>query len=202
MDLVNVFEVAGDPASVWQACLDMPLVVQCLPGATLSRSIDAQHHQGSIGVRIGPMQMEFSGQLHIAQTDVVGREALIHSQWNETRKRGAATAVTRLSVRADPARPGAFSQVKVASSVQLSGQLAQYARGVGVIQLAASAITREFAANLQAELARLAQAPASSAFTSPAQAQPPVRNKPMSPLRLIWQMWRDWLGRRADRTQR
>lgn len=197
MDLVNEFEVAGEPAAVWAACLDMPLVVKCLPGATLTRSIDSEHHEGSITVRIGPMQMEFLGQLHIAHSDAAQRQALIHTQWNEARRRGGATGHTRLSVQADAQRPG-HSQVKVATSVQLSGQLAQYARGVGVLQLAASAITREFAAKLQGELAHLAHAP-TSAFAEP-EAQPP--KKPISPLRLVWQMFVQWLGRGADRAPR
>jgi len=202
MDLVNEFDVAGDPASVWAACLDMPLVVRCLPGATLTRSIDPQHHEGSIAVRIGPMQMEFIGQLHIVESDDARREAVVHSQWNEARRRGSATGTTRLSVEADAQRPGTHSRVKVASSVQLSGQLAQYARGVGVIQLTASAITREFAANLQGELARLAQPPSTSPAASSAETEEVLRKKPISLLRLIWQTLVHWLGWGADRGRR
>jgi carbon monoxide dehydrogenase subunit G len=197
MDLVNEFEVAGEPAVVWAACLDMPLVVKCLPGATLTRSIDAEHHEGSITVRIGPMQMEFLGQLHIAQSDPAQRQALIHTQWNEARRRGSATGNTHLCVQADAQRPG-HSQVRVSTSVQLSGQLAQYARGVGVLQLAASAITHEFAAKLQSELARLPQ----SSTVSPAEPDAQSPKKPLSPLRLIWQMFVQWLGWGADRAQR
>lgn len=195
MDLVNEFEVVAEPAAVWAACLDMPLVVKCLPGATLTRSIDAQHHEGTITVRIGPMQMEFLGQLHIAQSDPAQRQALIHTHWNEAKRRGGAMGQTRLSVHADAQRPG-HSQVRVSTSVQLNGQLAQYARGVGVLQLAASAITREFAARLQGELARLAQASTSSSAESP----PP--QKPISALRLVWQMFVQWLGLGVDRAKR
>lgn len=195
MDLVNEFEVQGEPAAVWAACLDMPLVVKCLPGATLTRSIDAEHHEGTITVRIGPMQMEFLGQLHIVQSDPAQRQALIHTQWDEAKRRGAARGQTRLSVDADAQRPG-HSQVRVSTSVQLSGQLAQYARGVGVLQLAASAITREFAAKLQGELACLAQASTSSS----SEPQPP--QKSISALGLVWQMFVQWLSRGVNRAQR
>lgn len=201
MELVNEFSVACDPASVWAACLDMPLVVACLPGATLTRSIDAQHHEGSMGVRIGPMQMEFLGQLHVVESDPIRRQALIHTHWNEARRRGGATGTTRLSVEPDLQRPD-HSQVKVVTSVQLSGQLAQYARGMGVLQLAAGAITREFAQNLQTELARRAQV-ASGVFTeSPGESEGPQPKKPISPLRLIWNVLVHWLGRGADQARR
>lgn len=190
MELVNEFDVAGEPASVFAACLDMPLVVKCLPGATLTRSIDAQHHEGSIQVRIGPMQMEFRGKLHILQADETSRQAQIHTQWDEARRRGNAVGTTRLSVQAHPQHP-ARSQVKVATTIELSGQLAQYARGVGVIQMAAGAITREFAGHLQDELARLAP-PAGS---EPVEAAAPPRKEPISLWRLIRQMLAHWISR-------
>ena len=183
MELVNEFDVAGEPASVFAACLDMPLVVKCLPGATLTRSIDAQHHEGTIQVRMGPMQMGFRGKLHIQQADDTSHQALIQTHWDETRRRGSAVGTTRLSVQAHPQRPG-HSQVKVATTIELSGQLAQYARGVGVIQMAASAITREFAGHLQDELARLAP----PSCSRPAEPAALPRNEPISLWRLIWQM--------------
>jgi hypothetical protein len=69
---------------------------------------------------------------------------------------------------------------------------------VGVLQLAASAITHEFAAKLQSELARLPQ----SSTVSPAEPDAQSPKKPLSPLRLIWQMFVQWLGWGADRAQR
>ena len=76
----------------------------------------------------------------------------------------------------------------------LSGAVAQYGRGVGMIQATAAQIIGQFAGNLRAQLAQrpAASSPAASTLTDTtgATAQPPnpLAAKPISGLSLLWRV--------------
>jgi hypothetical protein len=68
----------------------------------------------------------------------------------------------------------------------LSGAVAQYGRGVGMIQATAAQIMTQFANNLKAQLATQPSAAAASAATpAPNLATPPPAAKPISGLSLM-----------------
>jgi type IV secretory pathway TrbL component len=101
--------------------------------------------------------------------------------------------------------------VLVHTDLNLSGSVAQYGRGVGMIQTTAAQIMNQFAGNLKAQIAREgAAAPASSAATeapaaaTPASspAAPPTAAKPISGFSLmakvLWASIMKLFGRRPS----
>jgi hypothetical protein len=94
----------------------------------------------------------------------------------------------------------------VHTDLTLSGSVAQYGRGVGMIQTTAAQIIGQFANNLKAQIARDgATAPASqpqAAGTAPAPTTPPPPAKPISGFSLmakvLWASIMKLFGRRAS----
>ena len=72
------------------------------------------------------------------------------AQGSDAKGRGGANA--RRAFRLEPA--GAGSKVLVHTDLALSGSVAQYGRGVGMIQATAAQIMNQFANNLKAQLAQ------------------------------------------------
>ena len=94
------------------------------------------------------------------------------------------------------------------TDLMLSGAVAQYGRGVGMIQATAAQIIGQFAGNLRAQLAQQQTSPATAASAQPSTvpagtaSAPPPAAKPISGfslmLRVIAQQIAALFGRRSN----
>ncbi|MEX3786500.1 SRPBCC family protein [Paraburkholderia sp. BR14374] len=150
MEIVNRFSVDSAIESAWKALLDVPLVVSCFPGATLTGTLGKDSYNGIIRVKLGPIAMEFAGTVTLSAPSADTYTATVAATWQETRNRGSATTATTFSL--SPLGDAAGTQVDVRTDVQMAGQVAQYGRGVGIINAVSEQMVRQFAARLQKEL--------------------------------------------------
>src|SRR6476659_86501 len=157
MEFDNSFEVPLPPAEAWKVLLDIKRVAPCMPGAELTEVLDQNSYKGKIGVRLGPVALTFAGVVKFEQIDAATHTARVAAQGAD------ATSVFRL----EPA--GGGSKVLVHTDLALSGAVAQYGRGVGIIQATAAQIMNQFAARLKDKLAQ----DAAAAVSAPASAAPP-----------------------------
>ncbi len=156
MEFDNSFDVPLAPAQAWSVLMDVPRIAPCMPGAELTEVVDPQNYGGKISVRLGPVALAFAGRVQIDSIDEVNHSARIKAQGNDAKGRGAANATA--TFRIEPAGTG--SKVLIHTDLMLSGAVAQYGRGVGMIQATAAQIINQFAGNLRAQLASQPTAPA------------------------------------------
>ena len=190
MEFDNAFEVPLPPAECWSVLMDIRGIAPCMPGAQLTEVIDERNYKGNIGVRLGPVALTFAGVVTFEEIDNVNHVAKIRAQGTDAKGRGSAQA--KATFRLAPSAQG--SKVLVHTDLTLSGAVAQYGRGVGMIQATASALMNQFANALKAQLAdnpaaSAAGAPAEAATASPA-SQPsaaplPQAAKPISGFSLM-----------------
>jgi carbon monoxide dehydrogenase subunit G len=175
-----------------------------MPGAELTEIIDAQNYKGKISVRLGPVSLSFAGRIQLEDIDNVKHSARVKAQGSDAKGRGSANAAA--SFRVEP--KGSGSVVLIHTDLMLSGAVAQYGRGVGMIQATAAQIIGQFAGNLRAQLAQQPAPPSSTTAatavpTSPAEApRPPAAAKPISGfslmLRVLLQQIAALFGRRTN----
>jgi uncharacterized protein len=188
MEFDNSFEVPLSPAQAWSVLMDIPRIAPCMPGAELTEVVDPQNFGGKISVRLGPVALAFAGRVQIDSIDEANHSARVKAQGNDAKGRGAANATA--AFRIEPAAAG--SKILIHTDLMLSGAVAQYGRGVGMIQATAAQIINQFAGNLRAQLAQQAPArpvpesapPASAAASTepaPAQAPPSTSAAPAAP---------------------
>jgi len=181
MEFDNSFDVPLPPAQAWAVLMDIPRIAPCMPGAELTEIVDPQTYKGKISVRLGPVALAFAGRVEFESIDAATYSACVKAQGSDAKGRGAANAAA--TFRIEPA--GGGSKVLIHTDVALSGAVAQYGRGVGMIEATAAQIIGQFASNLRAQLAN-SPAPAPAAT----QAAPPPPAKPISGLslqaRVIW----------------
>ena len=184
MEFDNSFEVPLRPAEAWPLLMDIRRIAPCMPGAEVTEVIDDKTYKGRIAVRLGPVALAFAGVIRFEELDGVNYTARVKAQGSDAKGRGAANAAA--SFRLEPA--GGGSKVLVHTDLALSGTVAQYGRGVGIIQATAAQIMNQFAANLKAQIVEqgpeAAAAAAQPSPTGPAQP-PPVAGRPISGFSLI-----------------
>jgi uncharacterized protein len=148
MEFDNSFEVPLPPAQAWKVLLDIERVAPCMPGAQLTEVVDNRTYKGNIAVRLGPVALTFAGIVKFEEIDDAAHRARISAQGNDAKGRGGANATSEF--RLEPA--GSGSKVLVHTNLTLSGAVAQYGRGVGIIQATASQIMGQFAKCLKDKL--------------------------------------------------
>ena len=168
MEFDNAFEVPLPPAQAWPVLMDVRGIAPCMPGAQLTEVIDDKNYKGNISVRLGPVALTFAGVVTFEEIDNVNHSARVRAQGTDAKGRGAAQA--KSTFRLEPSGTG--SKVLVHTDLTLSGAVAQYGRGVGMIQATASAIMNQFANALKAQLANNPAAPAARTPTEATTASP------------------------------
>lgn len=185
MEFDNSFEVPLPPAQAWPLLMDVRGIAPCMPGAQLTDVIDDKSYKGNISVRLGPVALTFAGVVTFEEIDNVNHKARVRAQGTDAKGRGSAQAKATFSL--EPSAAG--SKVLVHTDLTLSGAVAQYGRGVGMIQATASAIMNQFANALKAKIAqRPPDAAAAPGATASASAPSPQAAKPISGFTLMAQV--------------
>lgn len=184
MEFDNAFDVPLPPAEAWAVLMDVERIAPCLPGAELDEILDPRSFKGRVAVRLGPVSLSFAGTARFAEIDPAARTARIVATGSDAKGRGGAQATVRFAL--EPAAAG--SQVRVHTDLALSGAVAQYGRGAGMIQEVASQLIRQFAQSLANDLAQRQAEPAAAVPTAASEAPAPphpAAARPISGLSLL-----------------
>ena len=179
MEFDNSFEVPLPPADAWKVLLDIKRIAPCMPGAELTEVVGDNTYKGKIGVRLGPVALTFAGIVKFEEIDDTKHTARVSAQGTDAKGRGGANAASVF--RLEPA--GSGSKVLVHTNLTLSGAVAQYGRGVGIIQATATQIMNQFAKSLKDKLAQepAAATPAAAAAPPAMQSSPSLVPPPAPP---------------------
>ena len=183
MEFDNTFEVPLPPDEAWKVLLDIELIAPCMPGAELTEVVDKTTYKGRIAVRLGPVALTFAGTVKFDEVDDANHRAKISAQGSDAKGRGGANATAEFSLQ--PA--GGGSKVLVHTNLTLSGSVAQYGRGVGIIQATAAQIMNQFAKCLRDKFGqqRVAAPPLVPDGVMPVAPQPtlpPLKVSPPAPI--------------------
>src|SRR4051812_10805372 len=160
--------------------MDIRRIAPCMPGAELTEIVDDKTYKGKIAVRLGPVALAFAGTVAFEEIDDANRRARVKATGSDAKGRGGANAAA--TFRLEPAGTG--SKVLVHTDLALSGAVAQYGRGVGVVQATAAQIMTQFANNLKAQLGqnRTPDVAATSGTASTPAASTPGTPPPAKPI--------------------
>ncbi len=168
MEFDNSFEVPLPVAEAWVVLMDIERIVPCMPGAEITEIIDQDNFKGKVSVRLGPVALTFAGRAEFVERDEQAFSARVKAQGSDSKGRGGANADVTFGLVS--AGENATS-VEIHTNLQLSGSVAQYGRGVGMIADVASQIIGKFADCLRDQVAN-AGSPAETEAAPPPQAAP------------------------------
>ncbi len=161
MLIENEFEVAAPIDAVWRYFGDVPALAPCLPGATLTETVDADTFKGTVVSKVGPVTLKFGGTATVEERDEAARRIVIQANGSEEKGKGTA----QLKVTATLAKAGSGTKVSVVQDLQITGAAAQFGRGM--IQDVTTVILRDFAACVQENIGRTARGEDPAAAAAP-----------------------------------
>lgn len=147
MKLENTFAVDAPIDQVWAVLMDVQRVTGCVPGAAVLGQLSEDAYQVGMKVRLGPVSMQYRGQVEVLERDESAHRAVLRGRAKEARGQGTADATVQLRL----AEADGGTRGTVEADVRLSGRAA--AMGQGVIGDVADAMVGQFAGNLQTLLA-------------------------------------------------
>jgi|SRR5262249_25965040 len=199
MEFDNSFEVPLPPDKAWKLLLDIERIAPCMPGAELTEVVGQDSYKGKINVRLGPVALTFAGIVRFEAIDNAAHTARVAAQGTDAKGRGGANATSEFRLEG----AGSGSKVLVHTSLTLSGAVAQYGRGVGIIQATAAQLMNQFATALREQLARegtTAPAAARAAAASATPASAAAAAKPISGFALLAKGFWSWIAGLFGRT--
>jgi carbon monoxide dehydrogenase subunit G len=183
MEITNRFTVPVPPAQAWDVLLDVPRIAPCMPGARLvAADAEARRYEGEVQVRLGPIMLAFKGTARLTEVDDAAHRATMVAEGRDKKGRGAANA--DVAFHLTPTDGG--TEVTIVSQINLTGSIAQYGRGSGMIADLADHLVGQFAQNLRAELNASSPAeppPPEAAAEAPAEATAPTAANATEPPR-------------------
>ncbi|MCW2759274.1 MAG: hypothetical protein JWO46_3020 [Nocardioidaceae bacterium] len=156
MLLTNTFTVPVPIDRAWETLLDMERVAPCLPGAGVD-SFDGKVCQGRVKVKVGPIALQYRGEVTIDQRDDSGHSLVMTGTGKEVKGAGSASA----RITANLVGQGATTDVHVETVLDLTGKPAQFGRGL--INDVSNRLVGTFADNLKVLLEAEEAAPAPAA---------------------------------------
>jgi len=160
--------------------MDVPRVIPCMPGATLTETVDDSNWKAKMNVKLGPISLTFDTDVKREEADEAAGKAKLSAKAREARGRGAAQATIESSL--SELENG--TQVDVVTDLMLTGAVAQYGRGI--VEDVSQQMVQSFSECLKAQL-----------VASPEEAEAAVASqaKPVGGLRLgLGAMWRQFIG--------
>jgi uncharacterized protein len=174
MEFQNEFDVEAPIDEVYSAMLDLERVAPAMPGAEVLEKTDDDHYKVAIKVKVGPISMQYKGDVEVVDKDPEAHSAKLKVHAREARGQGTASA--DVDMRLDEKGEGTHGQMT--ANVQLAGRAA--AMGKGVIQDVSAKLVDQFANNLGSMLGTQPAAAASTNGGGATEPSPQTEAAPAS----------------------
>jgi len=144
LEFNNAFTVPANPELVWKVMTTPSIAVPCMPGALIEELLGDSGFKGFVNLRVGPVQLQFKGDGEFKDLNHTDKSGLLHVKGSDTKGRGTFL----VDMNFDLVEEGLQTLVKVHTTLKLSGMVAQYGRGMGVVKEITTQLTNQFAKNI------------------------------------------------------
>ena len=130
LEIAKTFTIEAPKAEVWKFLADPYRVAACLPGAAITEKVDEKNYKGTVTIKVGPVSASYKGKVRFESMDEAAGTAEIVASGQDIKGKGGAEM--RLKSQVVEREPGK-TEVTTTSSVNITGILAQLARGMIVV---------------------------------------------------------------------
>jgi len=132
LELQNTFTLPLSRYHAWIALTNLEAIVPCMPGAELNQAETDGSYTGKVTTRLGPVALTFNGTAQFTELDETAYHASLRTRGNDTKGRGAVDATITLLLKEQEGAQ--VTEVLIQTTLTLSGSIAQYGRGTGMIK--------------------------------------------------------------------
>jgi len=144
LEFNNTFTVPANPELVWKIMTTPSIAVPCMPGALIEELLGESGFKGLVNLRVGPVQLQFKGDGEFKDLNYTDKSGLLYVKGSDTKGRGTFLVDMNFVL----VEEGLQTLVKVHTTLKLSGMVAQYGRGMGVVKEITTQLTNQFAKNI------------------------------------------------------
>ncbi len=144
LEFNNEFTVPANQELVWKIMTTPSIAVPCMPGALIEELLGESGFKGLVNLRVGPVQLQFKGDGEFKDLNHSDKSGLLYVKGSDTKGRGTFL----VDMNFDLVEEGLQTLVKVHTTLKLSGMVAQYGRGMGVVKEITTQLTNQFAKNI------------------------------------------------------
>jgi hypothetical protein len=119
-----------------------------MPGTELTEALDERRFRATARLRVGPVELAFGGEGELYDVDPASRTAKLRAKGRDSKGRGAFQAEMAFGLTPR----GEETLARVDTDLTLSGSVAQYGRGAGIVKGVTAQLTSQFAQNLSARI--------------------------------------------------
>jgi carbon monoxide dehydrogenase subunit G len=149
MNLVNEFVISAPRADVWAGLTNPEVAVACMPGAELRALLGDQKFRASVTLKVGPVRLHFQGEGMLVNLSPDQSYGELVAKGTDEKGRGGFKAEMKFTLAQETV---AQTHVRVETLLSLTGSVAQYGRGVGIVKEIAGQLTSDFTSNLEAKV--------------------------------------------------
>jgi carbon monoxide dehydrogenase subunit G len=140
--------IAAPLPQVWALITDVPQVSAAIPGLSDVVPLGDDRFQGTLSIRVGPVQLHLDGTVTWEERDEGARVARFRADARDRKVAGGLQAAVTLSLQE---QPDGMTELRVLTEATFLGKLGEF--GYALVARKAQGVLEEFAANLQGRLA-------------------------------------------------
>ena len=145
----NDFVIPAPIEDAWRVLIDIPRVVPCMPGSAVTEVIDDHRFRATARIKVGPVELQFRGEGELFDIDPMTHASKLRAKGSDAKGRGSFQSEMAFVLT----QQGEQTRAIVTTDITLSGSVAQYGRGAGLIKEITNQLTAQFAGNLSALIA-------------------------------------------------
>lgn len=149
IDIKETFKIATPVDKAWDFLLTPDNIVACMPGASLTEIVDAQHFTGAVKVKLGAASAQYQGSITYQEVDRNSNTMKLLAVGNES---GGGTAIATIVTQMIQLADSSSIEVRCNASIDITGRIAQAGRSM--IEGAATQIIKKYIANVRVMLER------------------------------------------------
>lgn len=131
---------------VWKSLTDPDKLVNCLPGASLTETIDDKNYKGEVSIKFGPIKAKYDGVITFEEIDEAGKKMKMVGKGVDVKGKGSADMIMNCNISKD----GGGTQVDYTIDIAVTGKIAQF--GSRLITDVSNSIFDQFTKNFIEQL--------------------------------------------------
>ncbi|MBV8551295.1 MAG: SRPBCC family protein [Acidobacteriaceae bacterium] len=157
----KTFQVKAPIEKVWALLSDPRSVVQFVPGAKITESLEERTFKGAISVKVGPIVTDYKGDIHVDRLDEDAHEIELAGRGQDVRGKGSASM--KMTGKLD-ALPDGGTEARTVSEINVVGILAQF--GGRMIYDVSDVMFKEFTERFKSQLEQPVEGTSAEAATT------------------------------------
>ncbi len=147
VDLEKNFPLQASNETAWALLRDIESVANCMPGAEITEVVDENNFKGKVRVRLGPVQMEFSGDIAVQSVDAEKNQIQLMATGKDKKGTSSVSMDLTASIADGDETPSALLGD---AKVVVNGKLASF--GQRMMAQVSDQILEQFADNFRGKL--------------------------------------------------